>query len=57
MSMEKQVQDMIDILTANKSEAVAGDKGNKTAAKRLRAGIAVIPKMCKALKATTLGKE
>lgn len=55
-TMGKQVQDMIDILTANKSEAIAADKGNKTAAKRLRAGNAQLLPIIKAVKAQSLGK-
>lgn len=55
-TMEKQVQDMIDILTASKVEAIGADKGNKTAAKRLRAGNALLLPIIKAVKAQSLGK-
>jgi hypothetical protein len=56
MTLEKQVQDMIDILTANKAEAIAADKGNKAAAKRLRAGNALLMPIIKAVKAQSLGR-
>jgi len=55
-TMEKQVQDMIDILTANKLEAINADKGNATAGKRLRAGNALLLPIIKAVKAHSLGK-
>jgi hypothetical protein len=55
-TMEKQVQDMIDILTANKAEAIGADKGNKTAAKRLRAGNSLLLPIIKAVKKQSLGK-
>ena len=56
MTMEKQVQDMIDILILNKAEAANADKGNKTAAKRLRAGNALLLPLIKAIKKQSLGK-
>ena len=56
MTLEKQVQDMIDILTANKVEAIAADKGNKTAAQRLRLGNALLLPIIKAIKKQSLGK-
>jgi len=55
-TMEKQVQDMLDILTLNKTEAINADKGNKTAAKRLRASNALLLPIIKALKAQSLGR-
>jgi hypothetical protein len=56
-TMEKQVQDMIDILTANKEEAINADKGNKAAAGRLRKGNALLLPIIKAVKKQSLGKE
>ena len=56
MTLEKQVQDMIDILTASKAEAIGADKGNKTAAKRLRSNNALLLPIIKAVKAQSLGK-
>lgn len=56
MTLEKQIQDMIDILTANKVEAIAADKGNKAAAQRLRAGNSILLPIIKAVKKQSLGK-
>jgi len=56
MTLEKQVQDMIDICFASKIEAVGADKGNNAAAKRLRAGNALLMPIIKAVKAQSLGR-
>lgn len=56
MTLEKQIQDMIDILTLNKTEAINADKGNKTAGKRLRAGNSLLLPIIKAVKKQSLGK-
>jgi hypothetical protein len=55
-SMEKKVQEIIDILMVSKDEAVDADKGNKKAAKRLRANNAKVIPLIKELKAQSLGK-
>jgi hypothetical protein len=56
VTLEKQLQDMIDTLEAIKAEAVKADGGNSAAARRLRAGMALIPPMIKAAKNQSLGK-
>jgi hypothetical protein len=55
-TLEKQIQDMIDILTTNKEEASKADKGNITAALRLRKGNALLLPIIKAVKNQSLGK-
>lgn len=54
-TMEKQIQDMIDILTASKAEAIKADGGNSSAA-RLRKGNASLLPIIKAVKNQSLRK-
>jgi hypothetical protein len=54
--MEDKIQQMIDILTTAKPDAAKADKGNAQAGKRLRASIASLLPMIKAVKAQSLGK-
>jgi hypothetical protein len=56
-TLEDQINDMISTLTEAKNEAVKADAGNASAGRRLRAEMAKIPKMIKAAKAQSLGKE
>ena len=56
-TLEKQIQNMIDILTENKVEAIKADNGNATAAKRLRAGNALLLPIIKEIKKQSLRKE
>lgn len=55
-TMEKQIQDMIDILTASKAEAIKADGGNSSAAARLRKGNASLLPIIKAVKNQSLRK-
>lgn len=56
-TLEEQVQDMIDVLVMAKEEAIAADKGNASAGRRLRTGIKQLLPIIKAVKAQSLGKE
>lgn len=56
VTMTKQVQDMIDILTASMDDATKADGGNAQAGKRLRASTKELLPIIKEIKKQSLGK-